>query len=372
MKVIHILHSLKFSGAEIMYVDAAPIFQEKGCELTVIATANDLGEFAINFKHAGYSILHEPMPQFNQYFKRLLYYKTILKLLKNNNYDVVHIHVFKAMWGFAFCAWLANTRCVYTFHSVFPTHFYSYPYHVLCRWSAKHLFGCKFQTISDTVSDHEAKLYYNSTKKIYNWYGNKRYFAAPLEEKNSIRSKLGIAFDDLVIISVGGCGDNKRHSDIIKALPLVLMKIPNVIYLHLGKGDTELEEKELSKSLGISEKILFCNNQQDVRKYLIASDIYLMTSKYEGISITTIEAMACGIPTILYDVPGLRDFNIDGENSVLIKEDYQLLANSIIELFENETSMIKMAIRAKNFVEKKFNLEQNAGQIYELYNQKYR
>ena len=367
MKIIHILHSLKFSGAEIMYVDAAHFFQEKGCELTVMATANDLGDFAIYFESAGFNVMHESMPPLNQYFKRLVYYKKIIKLLKKNNFDIVHIHSSKAMWGFAFCAWLNNSISVYTFHSVFPTHFYSFPYHLLLRWSAKYLFGCKFQTISDTVCEHEFKLYYNKTKKIYNWYGNKRYFAASLEEKNSMRSKLGIAIDDLVVISVGGCNEGKRHSDIIKALPLVLNKIPNTIYLHLGNGITELEEKELTKSLGISENVIFCNNQQDVRKYLIASDIYLMPSKFEGISITTIEAMACGIPAILYDVPGLRDFNKEGEHSVLIKEDYHLLADSIIELFQNKNKMLNMSERAKKYVEYTFNLELNANKIYELY-----
>lgn len=367
MKVIHILHSLKFSGAEIMYVDAAPFFQEKGCELTVMATAKDLGEFAINFENSGYSIIHKPMPPLTQYYKRLLYYKKIIKLFEKNKFDVVHIHSSGAMWGFAFCAWINNSKSVYTFHNVFPTHFYSYLYHVLLRWSAKQVFKCKFQTISDSVYDHEKSLYFNNTKRIYNWYGNKRYFEASIEEKNSTKSKLGIPYVDLVIISVGGCSDIKRHSDIIKALPLVLKKNPNSIYLHLGKGDIESEEKELAKSLGVSEKIIFCNNQQDVRKYLIASDIYCMTSKHEGIPLTTIEAMACGIPAILYDVPGLRDFNKEGEHSVLINEDYLMLAESIINLFNDKNKIKNMSDRAKNYVKLKFNLELNANKVYELY-----
>jgi len=367
MKILHILHELKFSGAEIMYVDAAHFFQEKGCELTVMATANDLGEFAINFENSGYSVLHKPMPEFKKYFKRVLYYIEIIHTFKSEKYDIVHIHSFKAMWGFSLCAWLFNTKSIYTFHNVFPTNFHSYPYHILLRWSAKYLFKCKFQTISDSVSDHETKLYFNKTHKIYNWYGNKRYFAGSLEEKNSVRSKLGIGLGNLVIISVGGCSDIKRHSDIIQALQIVLKKNPNSVYLHLGKGETESEEKELAKSLGISKNVIFCDNQQDVRKFLIASDIYLMPSKFEGIPITTIEAMACGIPAILYDVPGLRDFNLEDENSLLIKEDYRLLANSIIELFDNKASMVNMAKRAKNFVDMKFNLEQNANKIFELY-----
>lgn len=367
MKVIHILHELKFSGAEIMYVDAAPFFQEKACELTVMATAKELGEYATNFEKAGYSVLHFPMPVLRKYFKRLVYYQKIIALLKTDNYHVVHIHSSGARFGFALCAWLTNTKSVYTFHNVFPTHFYTYPYHVLVRWVVKFLFKCKFQTISDSVYNHEVKLYHNATTKIYNWYGNKRYYPATSEEKSRVRAELGIDSTALVVISVGGCSTAKRHSDIVKALALVVEKIPSVIYLHLGKGETEEEEKKLARTLGIEEKVWFCNNQQDVRKYLIASDIYLMSSRFEGIPITTIEAMACAIPAILYDVPGLRDFNSDGNNSLLIPEDYRLLADSIIELFTNKKEAEKIAKSATFFVNKKFNLENNANKIYEMY-----
>jgi glycosyltransferase involved in cell wall biosynthesis len=368
MKVLHILHELKYSGAEIMYVDAAPLFQEKGCELTVMATANELGEYAINFEKAGFSVLHMHMPILKKYLKRIAYYKKVIAVLKSGKFEVVHIHSSIAMWGFAMCAWLTKTKSVYTFHNVFPTHFYTYPYHVLLRWSAKYLFNCSFQTISDSVYNHEAKLYHNSTTKIYNWYGSNRYFPAVSEEKNNVRVELGIDSNTLVVISVGGCSSVKRHSDIIQALPLVLEKIPNAIYLHLGKGEAEEEEKKLAINLRIEDKVWFCNNQRDVRKYLIASDIYLMPSRFEGISITTIEAMACAIPSILYDVPGLRDFNKNGENSLLIPEDFKFLAENIVYLYENPIKASIIAESARNFVNQTFSIEKNVAKIFELYN----
>jgi glycosyltransferase involved in cell wall biosynthesis len=367
MKVIHILIELKFSGAEIMYVDAAPIFKKKGCELTVMATANELGEYAPYFERAGYQIIHQPMPPLKNYFNRIKFYRTVIKLLKNENFDVVHIHSPNAMWGMALCAWLVNVKSVFTFHNVFPTRFFTYPYHCLLRWSAKNIFNCRFQTISDSVYDHELKLYYNKTKKIYNWYGESRFFPGLESEKEKVRKELGISNEDLVLISIGGCSSVKRHSDIINALPSVLKEIPNCLYLHLGKGDTECDEIELVKELGLERNIRFCDNQTDVRKYLIASDIYLMTSIFEGISLTTIEAMACGIPAILYDVPGLRDFNKDAVNSILIEEDYHLLAEKIIGLRTSPIEANEMAIRAKKFVNIQFSMENNADQIFELY-----
>ncbi|HFU75310.1 MAG TPA: glycosyltransferase family 1 protein, partial [Arcobacter sp.] len=56
MKVIHILNELKYSGAEIMYVDAASLFQYKGCQLAVVSTAKNVGEFAPKFQEAGYEV----------------------------------------------------------------------------------------------------------------------------------------------------------------------------------------------------------------------------------------------------------------------------------------------------------------------------
>lgn len=367
MKVLHILNELKFSGAEIMYVDAAPLFQEKGCELTVMATANNLGEYAPYFELSGWQVYHYPMPSVKKYVSRIKFYIQIIKFLKKEKFNVVHIHSSAARCGFAFCAWRANIRSVYTFHNVFASRFISYPYHVLQRLTVKYLFKCKFQTISESVYQNELKVYHNDTIKINNWYSNSRYFPAVEDEKKNLRKELGISANTLVLISVGGCSSVKRHTDIIEALPLILEKIPDCIYLHLGTGCSEIEEKLLANKKGILDKIRFLGNQENVRKYLIVSDIYLMPSQFEGISITTIEAMACSIPAILYDVPGLRDFNKGGVNSILIPEDFKVLANAIVSLVANPNGTEMMINNAKLSVNKLYNMQTNVTEIYKLY-----
>lgn len=367
MKIVHILHELKFSGAEIMYVDAAPIFQEKGCELTVIASGAKLGEFAPYFECAGYKVMHKPYPPLKNYMSRLKYYRSFVKFLKKENYDVVHIHSHDTMWGMALCAWLAGKKSVKTFHAIFPTSWYSYFYHCYLRWSAKKIFNCKFQSISDSVYNHELKLYGNKTIKIENWYASNRYYPANVGEKNEIRKELDISNNTFVLISVGSCDHNKRHHDIVKSLQFAHKEIPNILYLHLGKGETEEEEKKLSEDIGVANYIRFCGNQDNVRKYLIASDIYVMTSRFEGISITSIEAMACLIPTILYDVPGLRDFNEKGENSILIEENHVTLAKEIINLYFNPETVERMTDSARKMTSEYYDIKKNASMIFELY-----
>ena len=271
------------------------------------------------------------------------------------------------MWGGAFCSWYLGIKSIYTFHNVFPSRPISYLYHVLLRLSAKKIFQCKFHTISDSVYDHELKFYLNKTKKIYNWYSHNRFYPAIENEKKKFRLELNIPQDNLVLISIGSCNPIKSHSDIIKAIPIVFNYFQKLTYLHIGNGKSEIQEKELAKKLGVLESVIFCGNQKDVRKFLIASDIYLMTSKFEGIPITTIEAMACKIPSILYDVPGLRDFNSYGLNSILVDPDFIILADKIIELKLNHVLTDQIIKNAYNLVNSRFSLEVNAGKIFQLY-----
>lgn len=365
MKVIHFLYELKFSGAEIMYVDAAPVFQKLGCELAVVNTAPWLGEYAPEFETAGYKVYHWPYPK--SYKGRWQYYKKVIAFLKTEGYDVVHIHSSALKWGMSYCAWKAGCRAVYTFHNVFRSHWYSYPLHWWLRWSAKNIFNCVFQTISDSVCENEKSYYHNETTKIYNWYGSDRFFPANEGEKSEARKELGIPESALVVVSVGGCSPIKRHTDVIRALPEVVGKRQDVTYLHLGDGGSLQEEKELAAKLHVQENVRFCGNQKDVRKYLIASDIYVMTSKFEGIPITTIEAMASGVLAILYDVPGLRDFNAERECAVLIPEDYGLLAKEIIALSQDKRLQSELTANAQALVNEKYNMRTNAQKIYELY-----
>lgn len=368
MKILHLLNELKFSGAEIMYVSAAPLFQQLGCKLTVVNTSPQLGEYTPVLKNAGYAIIHQYIPHslLGQWKMR----KELIQLIKEGGYDVVHIHRSDLRWIMSYCAWKSGRKAVYTTHSVFRSHWYSYPLHYLQRWTAYHLFHCTFQTISDSVDANERNYYHTHTELVYNWYNNKCFYPANKEEKQQIRRELNISQDSLVIISVGGCSHIKRHHDVINAMADILKKYPNALYLHLGTGNTLVEEIDLAKKLNIESHIRFCGNEKNVRKYLIASDIYVMTSRFEGISLTTIEAMACNIPAILYNVSGLQDFNKKRECSLLIPENVDTLTRSILDLYEDKEKQSILIRNGIEVVDTYFNMEKNVRKIFELYIQK--
>ena len=367
MRVLHVFHELKYSGAEIMYVDAAPVFNSLGCDLSVVATATNLGEFAPKFEEAGYTVYHKTIPNKKSILNRVRYYIKFIKFIKSKRFDLVHNHSSATYWGMALCAKLAGVKCVYTFHNVFSTSWYSRWYHIWLRWSAKKLFNCTFQTISNSVYHNECSTFFNNTTLINNWYGSNRFYPANEGEKKAIRKEMDIDENALVLISVGGCSHIKRHSDIIKALPLIIEKYSNTIYLHLGEGDVLCEEEELAMELGVNKNIRFLGNQNNVRHFLIASDIYLMPSKFEGLPITTIENMGCAIPSILYDVPGLRDFNKESETAILIEEDVNVLAKQVILLHSDKSKQHQIIMNATQNVNILYNIKKNALDIFNLY-----
>lgn len=105
----------------------------------------------------------------------------------------------------------------------------------------------------------------------------------------------------------------------------------NVLYLHLGHGNQENEEKEYALQNEIENRVKFYGFSDPV-KYLQASDLFVMPSTYEGFGISGIEGLATGIKTIFTDVAGLHDFyNLDFENLCYCKLDDVSIARAIYD-----------------------------------------
>ncbi len=365
MKVLHVLDMLSFSGAEMMYVSAAHDFQNLGCQLYVLNTSIKLGEFSPFFVKAGYKVIHFP---YNKSFAgRFAFFNRLKKFIKQEHIDIVHVHRNDIEFGMAYCAWSCGVKCVCTHHSIYRSNWYSIGYHRFLRWFMTYAFKCRQQSISYSVFENERNYYHNDSVLIYNWYDSNKFYPAQEGEKEKIREQLGISIKSKVIVSVGSCRELKRHQDIIEAVALLKKDISDICYLHLGEGEMLEDEKKSAKALGVEEHIRFIGNQTSVRNYLIASDVYVMTSCLEGLSLSTIEAMACRIPAVLYHVPGLKDFNKEKECSVQIKESPAYLAEACKRLFVESDKNQEIADNAYELVHTKFDQKKNVAKIFRLY-----
>ena len=111
----------------------------------------------------------------------------------------------------------------------------------------------------------------------------------------------------------------KDHQTLIKAFNIIYHKFPETELWLVGDGEEKEVLQNLSKQLGLSEKIIFWGNRSDVAELLGQMDIYAFsTTNDEGFGIALIEAMSASLPVIASDVPACREVTGNGEGGILV------------------------------------------------------
>ena len=123
----------------------------------------------------------------------------------------------------------------------------------------------------------------------------------------------------------------KDHETIIRALHL----LPDDYHLLLaGDGNRRKIVEEFGAQEQLSQRVHFLGNRNDVANVLKAADVIVMSSRYEGLSLSSLEGLASGRPVVASDVPGLRE--IVGNAGILFPQgDAQALAKTILALEEH-------------------------------------
>lgn len=161
----------------------------------------------------------------------------------------------------------------------------------------------------------------------------------PGRKSEKLRTKLGI-HDSPTVISLRNLNPLYDVESLIRAMPLVLKEIPESKFVIAGRGSEETRLKELAKSLGVSENTKFVGfiPNDELPQYLTSMDVYVSTSPSDaGLSASTAEAMACGLPVIITDVADNRKWVEDGVNGFVVPiKDPKSLAQRIIYLLKND------------------------------------
>lgn len=367
IKVLHVFNQITFSGAELMYSSASSIFINNGVELFAINTSIRESNFIQNFRNNGFNVFHIPLskshfPNLNNFVG----YLNIIKILKRNKIDVIHIHR-ESIYFLGVVAFILRIKCIKTFHSVFVNPRSTHGLAIIKRYLLREIFLTKMHSIGKSVYENELKYYKNKTVLINNWYNDLLFkLAENNTTKSNNRSKLNLPSNKFILLSVGNCSVVKNHKEIIAAIN-ILKKKDDIFYIHIGVGEQEDEEKLLCQDYKLNDKIEFVGHKSNVNEYLAACDLYLMPSKHEGLSIAGVEAMGCGIPVVLYNVPGLCDL-IENENiGYLVEPNYHQLAKTIDEIMENYDVALKKAINANKLVKEKYSMTKNVLEIIKLY-----
>lgn len=156
------------------------------------------------------------------------------------------------------------------------------------------------------AADVATKLATNgvTAKVIYNAIDDARFIPASASERVASRAKLGLWADsDLFFIFVGVLSDRKQPLVTLEAFLRFQEEHPKAALIVLGDGPLSAACRELARG----KRVHFAGNVPDTRPYLTASDVYIATSKAEGMPVSVIEALALRLPVVLSDIEPHRE-----------------------------------------------------------------
>ena len=167
-------------------------------------------------------------------------------------------------------------------------------------------------------------------------------------------------FKYLKILNIGRLTDQKDQITLIKGLELLLLKNIKFKCCIIGTGIQKKILKEYIYKNKLNNFIKLVGYKKDAKDYIEESDLFILTSKYEGLPNVLIEAQSKNTPIISSDCPtGPREILLNGKLGDLFKVgDYENLYNLIVRFVKNKTSLVTKSKKAKNYLSR-FDLEKN-------------
>lgn len=263
----------------------------------------------------------------NNIFNPILIFK-IMNYLKN--YDLVHVHLFPALYWVAFAKLFSfsKTQLIFTEHDTFNKRRNNLLFRLLDKFIYKQY--SLVITISD-AADKNLKAHLNEkirTKVIYNGIDLKK---VNQEADNSFENFIVNTKTKKVLIQIAAFRKQKDQDTLIKSLTYLPKEY---VCVFIGDGERRFECENLVNTLNLDDRVFFLGQKDYVGYYISKSDIVVMSSHWEGFGRAAVEGMALMKPVIASDVAGLRDV-VGGAGILFNKGDEKDLAFKIKSLIED-------------------------------------
>ena len=124
------------------------------------------------------------------------------------------------------------------------------------------------------------------------------------EGRRRIRKEFGVTEEQLLVGSVASFSFQKGHEYLVEAIPAILESCPEARFLLVGDGPEREKIVQKVADLELQGKVLFAGKRSDIANVLSAMDLFLLSSIFEGLPLSVLEAMAVGLPVIATRVSG--------------------------------------------------------------------
>lgn len=356
MNITLVISSLDSGGAERVLTLIAEGFCKKGYQVTVITLSGksrDFYKLPENIHRLALEIQNESPTVVHALWNNLNRLWVLRKAIKSTLPDVVISFMHKT-----------NIRCLLALANTnYPVIVSEHidPSLMSCGkiWGIlrrlTYSYASTIVSVSDGVNNYFDWLPNSKKKVIYN----------PLVKIESIESEIQIKNwsenanpNKKWLIAMGRLTYQKGFDILISAFKHISSNYPDWQLVILGEGKLRPELENLIENLGLKNQVILPGRLSNPFPVLKQSNIFVLSSRFEGFGNVIIEAMACGLPVISTDCPsGPREIIRDGINGILVpNEDVESLATAMERLMSNEAERKKLAVRAPE-VTQRFSLE---------------
>jgi glycosyltransferase involved in cell wall biosynthesis len=185
---------------------------------------------------------------------------------------------------------------------------------------------------------------------------------APIRERLRLTGRRVIAFTGRLV-------PHKGVDTLLRALP----QLPDdVVLLVVGRGPALGGLTEMARRMGIAERIRFCPTVSDAElpSYLRAADLFVFASqnRLEGFGLAVAEALACGLPVVVADIPGVREVIEPGREGLLAEPLLETsLSDAVRELLDDPARRARMSVAARARAEERYGVGAVTDALLSLY-----
>ena len=226
-----------------------------------------------------------------------------------------------------------------------------------------------FIAVSDDVGAAVRRQFHPPPGRVVtipNGVDTERY--GQLIDRAAVRERVGIPGDARVLIVVAKLMKQKGHEFLLRALPSLFERFPDLHVLLVGDGPLRSRLTDDIAQLPGAARVHLAGNRRDVGDLLAASDLFVLPSLWEGLPMALLEAMATGLPAVVTDVSGSGQVVVDGESGLVVPPgDVERLCAAIGLMLDDPDRAKRMGIAGRRRVDRFFSARVQAARHAALY-----
>lgn len=358
MRILHVIDTLDFGGAEKVMVALANGFSAE--HEVCVCCISHAGELARELD-SSIDLVCMNRPDGNDY---LLPFR-LAGYMRRKRFDIVHTHNWGVFLEGGIAALIAQIPvAIHTVHGPYQPSDTGWIQRAKrkLRHAVERLVAQGFRrvvAVSDSVRNYIPTTVGIGPDRVCTVHNGIAGGALPIVRRSS---------GPVAFITVGRLDAIKNHEMMLRAFARVLNALPGCVLTIVGDGPERPAIEALIEEMGLSSDVRMLGFRTDIAELLVAADVFLMSSRYEGISIAVLEAMRATLPVVATHVGGIPETVLSDRTGLLVaSEDIDAFATAMLVLARSPDLRHEYGASARNLQLKEFSLEAMLSRYADLY-----